>query len=289
MEALKIGELTAPIPVVQGGMGVGISMSGLASAVAAAGGIGTISAAQIGFADAEFEKAPVETNLRVLKEEIKKAKKKAGDGIIAVNIMAATRFYERYVLAALEAEADMIVSGAGLPMALPELAAGSAAKLVPIVSSVKSADVICRYWAKKYRRGPDMIIIEGPLAGGHLGFGSEQLQHIDEMDYDTEIVSIIHKVEEYEKSFEKKIPVVIAGGIYERKDLEHACSLGASGVQIGTRFVTTFECDASQAYKEAYLQAEKKDILIVKSPVGMPGRAIRNKFVDRTQLGRIPH
>lgn len=134
-----------------------------------------------------------------------------------------------------------------------------------------------------------MIIIEGPLAGGHLGFGSEQLQHIDEMDYDTEIVSIIHKVEEYEKSFEKKIPVVIAGGIYERKDLEHACSLGASGVQIGTRFVTTFECDASQAYKEAYLQAEKKDILIVKSPVGMPGRAIRNKFVDRTQLGRIPH
>ncbi len=289
LKSLKIGELIASIPVIQGGMGVGISLSGLASAVAAAGGIGTISAAQIGFRDLNYDKNPMETNLRVLQEEIKKAKEKAAGGIIAVNIMVATRFYEKYVKAALDAGVDMIVSGAGLPMTLPALAKGFATKLVPIVSSVKSADVICKYWMKKYEKTPDMIIIEGPLAGGHLGFSNEQLEKIDEMDYDLEIVSIIKKVKEYEELSHKKIPVVVAGGIYERKDLEHAVALGADGVQIGTRFVTTHECDASDAYKAAYIKAEKEDIMIVKSPVGMPGRAIKNAFIDRTRQGILPH
>ena len=289
LKPLKIGELIAPIPVVQGGMGVGISLSGLASAVAAAGGIGTISAAQIGFRDPEYDKNPLETNLRVLKEEIIRAKEKAAGGIIAVNIMVATKFYEKYVKVALEAGVDMIVSGAGLPMTLPALAKGFATKLVPIVSSVKSADVICKYWSKKYDKTPDMIIIEGPLAGGHLGFSKEQLEQIDDLDYDTEIINIIKKVKEYETTSKQEIPVVVAGGIYNREDLERVISYGASGVQIGTRFVTTYECDAPAAYKDAYIKAEKEDVIIVKSPVGMPGRAIRNPFIEKSKQGIIPH
>ncbi len=289
LEPLKIGEYIAPIPVLQGGMGVGISLSGLAAAVAAAGGIGTISAAQIGFRDPDYDRNPLETNLRVLKEEIKKAKDKACGGFIAVNIMVATKFYEKYVKAALEAGVDMIVSGAGLPMTLPALAKGFTAKLVPIVSSMKSADVICKYWMKKYEVAPDMIIIEGPLAGGHLGFCNDDLDRIDALDFDSEIRSIIGKVKEYATIAHKEIPVIIAGGIYSREDLEHAVSLGANGAQIGTRFVTTYECDASDRYKQAYLNAKKEDIIIVKSPVGMPGRAIRNKFIERTKQGIVPH
>lgn len=286
-KALVIGDLIAKVPVIQGGMGVAISLSGLAGAVAAEGGIGTISAAQIGFRDPEFDKNPIETNLRVIKEEIEKAKKIAKDGIIAINIMVATQFYERYVKAAIDAGVDMIVSGAGLPMSLPKIAEHAKTKLAPIVSSVKSADVICKYWLKKYNRLPDLVVIEGPKAGGHLGFSREQLDHIDELDYDKEIRDIITKVKEYGSEMDKEIPVVVAGGIYSKEDMNHAMSLGAAGVQLGTRFVTTYECDASDAYKQAYIDAKEEDIIIVQSPVGMPGRAVLNPFMKKVKEGRI--
>ena len=203
--------------------------------------------------------------------------------------MVATREYERYVKAAVEAGVDLIISGAGLPMKLPELVGESKTKLAPIVSSLKSAEVIFKYWQKKYNRLPDLIVIEGPRAGGHLGFHMEDLVEIDDAAYDVEIQKIIDRVKEYGVQYGKDIPVVVAGGIYERKDMEHYMEMGAAGVQMATRFVTTYECDAAPAYKQTYIDAKEEDIVIVKSPVGMPGRAILNPFMKRAKEGRIPH
>lgn len=279
VEELRIGDLCAKIPVVQGGMGVGVSLSGLAGAVAAAGGVGVISTAQIGFRDPEFKENPIETNLRVIGEEIAKARKIANGGILGVNIMVATRRYEDYVKAAVSAGIDLIISGAGLPMTLPALVEGASTKIAPIVSSVKSLSVITKYWMKKYNRKPDMVVIEGPEAGGHLGFSREELDTYTKESYDEEIKAILAMTREME------VPAVVAGGVYTREDMEHYVAMGASGVQLATRFVTTKECDASDAYKQAYINAKREDIEIVSSPVGMPGRAIHNAFLDKVNAG----
>lgn len=289
LQPLQIGKLSASIPVIQGGMGVGISMHSLAGTVAAQGGVGIISTAQIGFQEPGFDKDPIGTNLQAISKEIEKARKIAQGGIVGVNIMVATRKYEEYVQAAVKAGADLIISGAGLPMKLPELVSGSDTMIAPIVSSLKSAQVILRYWLKKYDRLPDLVVIEGPKAGGHLGFTYEQLEHMDELDYDKEIKFIISHVKECGKDKGRNIPVVVAGGIYTREDAEAATALGADGVQIATRFVTTYECDAPADYKNAYLDAEEEDIALIKSPVGMPGRALKNAFYHRTLEGKIPH
>ncbi len=284
-----IGDLTVKVPLIQGGMGVGISLSRLAGTVAAEGGIGIISTAQIGYREPDFDEHPIEANLRAIHTEVAKAREIAKGGAIGVNIMVATRDYDRYVEAAIDAGVDIIISGAGLPMKLPELAGNSHTKLAPIVSSVKSADVICKYWLKKYDRLPDLVVIEGPRAGGHLGFHYDQLQNIDDAAYDEEIRRIIALVNRYAADRGKVIPVVVAGGVYERKDMDHYMSMGAAGVQVATRFVTTYECDASEAYKQTYIDAKEEDIIIVQSPVGMPGRAISNDFMKRAKQGRIPH
>lgn len=288
MKALKIGELTARIPVIQGGMGVGISLSGLAGSVAACGGVGVISTAQIGYRDPEFEKDPIGTNLRVIGEEIRKARAIAKGGILGVNIMVATRQYAEYVKAAVKSGIDLIISGAGLPMDLPKLVAGSKTKIAPIVSTVKAARVICRFWDHHYQRMPDLVVIEGPKAGGHLGFSRKQLEEFTPVTYDQEIRGILAEVKKYADKYGKEIPVVVAGGIFTREDMLHAMELGADGVQMGTRFVTTWECDASEAYKQTYLHAKKEDIVIVDSPVGMPGRAIRNRFLEEKESRREP-
>lgn len=280
MNELRIGGLCARIPVIQGGMGVGVSLSGLAGAVAAAGGVGVISTAQIGYRDPDFGRHPIECNLKAVGEEVRKARASADGGIIGVNIMVVTRRYEDYVRAAAEAGADLIISGAGLPMNLPELAGD--ARIAPIVSSRKALHVIARHWRKKYGRKPDLVVVEGPLAGGHLGFSREDIEAYTvtgEKDYDDEVKAIIELADELET------PVVVAGGVYERSDMEHWLAMGAKGVQIATRFVTTRECDASDAYKQAYIDASKEDIVIVRSPVGMPGRAIHNAFLDKVQSG----
>ncbi len=282
---LVIGDLRAKVPVIQGGMGVGVSLSGLAGAVAAAGGIGVISTAQIGFREPDFQESPIPCNLRAIGQEIAKARELAKGGILGVNIMVATRQYEDYVKAAVKAGIDLIISGAGLPMNLPELVKGSATKIIPIVSGRKALEVISRYWLKKYQRLPDAVIVEGPRAGGHLGFQVQELEELTPEIYDEEIRRILEYTTDLGVQYQRKIPVVVAGGIYERRDLEHYVAMGAAGVQLGTRFVTTRECDASQAYKEAYIRAEKEDIVIVKSPVGMPGRAICNAFLDRVAKG----
>ncbi len=289
LKPLKIGDLIAKIPVVQGGMGVGVSLSGLAGAVAKEGGVGIISTAQIGYKDEGFDTDPIGTNLKAIEKEVNKAREIAPKGIIGVNIMVATRQYEEYVKAAVKAGVDLIISGAGLPMTLPELTKGFKTKLAPIVSSLKSVQVIWKYWEKKYNVAPDMVVIEGPKAGGHLGFTYEQLQDIPGLNFEEEIKKIIAFVKENAARIGKEISVVVAGGIYNREDAEKALSLGADGVQMATRFVTTHECDASMEYKQSYINAKEEDIIIVKSPVGMPGRAIKNPFMDKAALGQVPH
>lgn len=289
VKPLVIGDLIAKIPVIQGGMGVGVSLSSLAGAVAAEGGIGVISTAQIGYREPDFDTDPIGVNLRAVKAEIQNARRIAKEGILGVNIMVATRRYEDYVKAAVEAGIDLIISGAGLPMDLPKIVGAAKTKLAPIVSSVKSVQVIMRYWWKKYNRLPDAVIIEGPLAGGHLGFHKEQLEDIESLHYDDEVRAIIKQVDEAASEHETEIPVIMAGGVYTRDDMEHYLKMGASGVQMATRFVTTYECDADDAYKQAYIDAKKEDIVIVQSPVGMPGRAILNPFMKRAKEGHIPH
>lgn len=285
IKPLTIGELTAEIPVIQGGMGIGISLSSLAGAVAGAGGIGVISAAQPGYQEPDFEENTLEANLRALDYHIRRAKELSGGGIIGVNIMCAMNHYEEFVRQSVQSGADLIISGAGLPADLPALTAGSNIKIAPIVSPVKSARVLLRRWDQKYGRAADLVIIEGPEAGGHLGYSAEELRR-GFPGYDREITEILQIVKGYEEKYQRAIPVVFGGGVYDRKDMEHYLSLGCAGVQMATRFVTTRECDAPERYKEAYLAAQKEDIVLVESPVGMPGRAIRNQFIREREKGR---
>ncbi|BCZ48915.1 2-nitropropane dioxygenase [Clostridium gelidum] len=279
--SLKIGNLIAPIPIIQGGMGIGVSSSKLASAVANAGGIGIISAAQLGYNEDDFIKNPVESNLRALKKHIALAKAKAPNGIIGINVMVATNFYEEHIKAAIEAGIDLIISGAGLPTMLPKIVKGTSVKIAPIVSSLKAAKVILKLWDKHNDIVPDLIVIEGPKAGGHLGFKLEELED-ETFDFDKTVTDIIAETKKYAEKYNKEIPVVVAGGVFDGYDIAKYLNLGANGVQMATRFVVTEECDASQAFKDAYLNCSKEDVQIVKSPVGMPGRAIRNPFVKRT-------
>lgn len=305
LKPLVIGELVVPKPVIQGGMGVGISLSSLAGAVAKAGGMGIISTAQIGFKEPDFADHSLEANLRAIGKEFKKAREIAPEGVIGFNIMVATKNYAMYVKEAIKAGADIIISGAGLPVSLPAHLAEAAAetgtkvktKIAPIVSSVKSAMVILKMWDRKFGRVPDLVVIEGPLAGGHLGFSRESLtelgvdtadvEHTYHQDtYDEEIRGIIRLVGEYAEKYQTKIPVVTAGGIYSHEDVMHQIDLGADGVQVATRFVTTVECDAPEEFKQAYIRSSKEDIVITKSPVGMPGRAVKNAFLN--SVGQTP-
>ncbi len=288
MKPLVVGDLVAKIPIIQGGMGVGVSRYRLASSVAKEGGIGVISTAQIGYDEPGYSKNQIETNLKAIKKHIDKAREISPAGIIGVNIMVATKQFERYVKAACEAGADIIISGAGLPINLPKLVKGYMTKIAPIVSSLKGAQVILKLWDRKCQATADLIVVEGPRAGGHLGFTREQLDNIDDINMDLELKNIIEYKKQYEEKYQKKIPVVFAGGIFSQDDIRHVLDLGCDGVQIASRFVVTEECDASQEFKDAYLNAKKEDIEIVNSPVGMPGRAIRTTFMEDVSRAKIP-
>lgn len=348
------------IVLFQGGMGVGVSLGGLAGAVAAQGGAGTISTAQIGFREPDFQENPLKANLRVIGKELEKARRIAGSktgkltaeewgngeekgaceaaekdyrGLIGVNIMTVTQHYGEYVKEAVRQGADFIVSGAGLPMDLPSFAKGSKTKLIPIVSSLKAASVICRRWLKKDGVLPDAVIIEGSLAGGHLGFDAEtaaqagwavcadestaqtgwavhadestaQAEKVTRVDteaavpqkeemkvrewFEQEVRSIVAYLRELGEKEGKYIPVITAGGFRNREDLLQQRQLGADNIQIASRFVVTRECDAHPAFKQAYIECQKEDIAIIKSPVGMPGRAIKNSFIEKVMEQRIP-
>lgn len=269
---LKIKELTIPTPIFQGGMGVGISLSGLASAVANEGGVGIISANAIGLSDTSYNK---ESNAKALCKEIKKARALT-DGVLGVNIMVAVNDFYHLLNTAIDEKIDIITLGAGLPIKnIPiDKIKENNVKIIPIVSSARAASLIFKSWKKKYNTIPDAVIVEGPKAGGHLGF---KLKEIDSPEYSLE--NIIPKVTETVSYF-GEIPVIAAGGIYSGEDIYNFLSLGASGVQMGTRFVTTSECDANSKFKEVYLKCGKEDLTIIKSPVGMLGRAIKNEFLD---------
>ena len=278
LKTFSIGHLKPLYPVIQGGMGIGISLHSLAGHVAKCGGIGIISGVQTGFRKPNFIQDPLKANLLSLETEIAKARQMAPKGILGVNLMVAMKNYEALAKQAVRSKIDLIISGAGLPLDLPAFVKGSSTKAVPIVSSAKAAHVICRMWDRKQQYAPDALIVEGPLAGGHLGFS------LDELEAPKDVLNLVQEVKtiskEYEVKYQKKIPVIAAGGIYTGEDVRNALNLGSDGVQMATRFVTTYECDAPLAYKEAYIKAKEEDIRIVKSPVGMPGRAITNTFIQ---------
>lgn len=278
MPPLNIGNKEARLPIVQGGMGIGISLANLASAVANAGGIGVISAAGIGMFDKKTEISS-EHVVAALENEIRKARSMT-DGILGVNIMVALTDYALLVQAAIKENIDIIFAGAGLPLNLPKfLVAKSMTKLVPIISSGRAAKLIARYWLDHYQYAPDAFVLEGPKAGGHLGFKTEQ---INDPSYALErlLPEVLASIAPIEEETGRKIPVIAAGGIYTGADIEYYLTHGASGVQMATRFVTTNECDASDVFKQTYINAREEDIVIINSPVGMPGRAIFNPFLE---------
>jgi len=285
---LKIGNFEAKIPIIQGGMAVGISLSGLASAVANAGGIGVIGTAGIGMLEPEAAKNFTEANKIGLRKEIRKAKKMT-KGIIGVNIMVALSDFHDMVKIVVEEEADLVFIGAGLALrGLEVLVPGKLKKVktkaVPIVSSSRAAKIIFQYWQKNYNHVPDAVVVEGPLAGGHLGFKKEQINNPD-FTLEKILPEVISVIKPYEDEFDKSIPIIAAGGVYTGADIYKYIQLGAQGVQMATRFVATYECDASIKFKETYLKCQKDDLTIIDSPVGMPGRAIKNKFLEEVSSG----
>jgi NAD(P)H-dependent flavin oxidoreductase YrpB (nitropropane dioxygenase family) len=285
MKALKIGSLSIAVPVIQGGMGVGVSLSGLAAAVANEGGVGIISSAGLGLLYKDFSENFLEASIIGLKQEIRRAREKTL-GVIGVNVMVAMTNFADMIKTSISEKVDIIMAGAGLPLNLPSfLKKDSITKLIPIVSSARATKIICEKWKTNYDYLPDAVIVEGPKAGGHLGFKEEQIR---DKDYALEklVPEIVNELKPFEEKYNQSIPLIAAGGIYTGKDIHNILKLGASGVQMGTRFVTTDECDASPAFKQAYIDTGEKDIVIIKSPVGMPGRAILSNFLTKVKAGK---
>lgn len=284
LKGIRVGDKISKYPIIQGGMGVGVSAHKLAGNVAKEGGIGIISTADIGYKEEDFYKNPIEANLRAIGKEIDEARKIAPKGIIGINIMCALNNYSEMVKEVVKKGIDLIISGAGLPKDLPELVKGTKTKIAPIISSVRGAKLIIKLWRTKYNYIPDMIVIEGPEAGGHLGFKLEELTD-ENVNLSLEEITkeVVKEVKQIEEETNKQIPIIVAGGIFNGKDIAKYLKLGASGVQMATRFVATEECDADLAFKQAYVNCKKEDIEIVKSPVGMPGRAICNNFIKKVK------
>ncbi len=273
MKNLSIGRHTVPYPLIQGGMGVRISGGRLAGHVARCGGVGIVAAAGLGLNTPHYDgKNFFTADPLALKDEIRKAYKIAPSGVVGVNCMVAVTNYEEMVEAACEAGAKIVISGAGLPLNLPSLTADwPEVALVPIVSSVKAADLIVRKWSKAYGRLPDAVVVEDPdTAGGHLG---ERMERIGSGEYD-QYATVRGVRDLLREKWNAEIPVIAAGGVWSREDLLHSLKEGADGVQMASRFVCTEECDANDSFKQAYLDCNQEDIGLIMSPAGLPGRAI---------------
>jgi len=285
---LKIGDLVAKIPIVQGGMGVGISLSSLAAAVANCGAVGVISGVEPGFNFPNYKADKAQANIDGLTYHIRKARELSPEGIIGVNIMTALSNFEDMVRVAVKEKIDIIFAGAGMPMKLPELVKDSVTKIAPIVSSGKVAELICKQWDRRHNYLPDAIVVEGPEAGGHLGFTVEQLEDLKNFSLKKLVNDVFDAIKPFEDKYKSKVPIIAGGGLFDSEDIAEILNTGASAVQMSTRFVATYECDASDAFKQAYIDADEEDIMIIKSPVGMPGRAIRNNFLDKVYQNKKP-
>ena len=280
LPVLRIGKLRISPPIIQGGMGVRVSGARLAAAVANEGCAGIIASVGLG----KFEDSPgsrfVELNDEGLRQEIRKARG-LSDGVIGVNIMVALSNYENLVRVAVDEKVDLIISGAGLPLELPSLVNTPEIALVPVVSSARALRIICRKWESRHNRLPDAVVLEGPLAGGHLGFKYDEVVRSGQLDLERLLIETVEQADMYDPP----IPVIAAGGLFDGQDMVRVLEMGASGVQMSTRFVCTDECDVDDRFKEAYLNATEDDVTIINSPVGMPARVIRNDFVDRVLRG----
>ncbi len=288
MPCLRIGDLVATLPIVQGGMGVGISLSGLASAVADAGGIGVIATAGIGHVEPDFKSNMREANRRALIREIRDARAMT-DGPIGVNIMLALSDCDDLVTTALEEGVDALFLSAGLPLRAPhglslERLRSYRTKIIPKVSSPKAAALIFRYWGDRYGRLPDAIVIEGPRSGGHQGFTREQIAS-PAFALENLVPAVLRVVRRFEERFHRAVPVIAAGGVFTGQDIRRFLQMGVAGVKMGTRFVGTHECDAHDRFKQAYVDCCRDDLSIIDSPVGLPGRAIANRFLKDVAAG----
>ena len=289
LPTLRIGDLEICPPIIQGGMGVRVSGAGLASAVANEGCAGIIASVGLGAYENLSASKFVEVNNVALRSEIRRARS-LSNGVIGVNVMAVLSNYEELVRVCVEEKVDMIISGAGLPLDLPKQTAGSNIKLIPIVSSARAFNIIYRKWKQNYNKVPDAVVLEGPMAGGHLGFSFDDVVN----ETAAPLEQLVKELVDYTKTLDEKIPVIAAGGVWDGADIARFLKIGASGVQMATRFVCTTECDVHDDFKQAYIHAKKEDIAIIHSPVGLPGRVIQNEFTERVGRGetipfKCPH
>lgn len=280
-------------PIIQGGMGIKISMNKLATAAINSNIVGTISAAQAGFDRfvkgkiGQFYKDNFKVNIEALQKEIEEVRAHS-DGILGVNLMTAGKGYDAFATFLATQDIDFIVSGAGLPMDLPKYLVDSKVKPAFIVSSGRAAKLVCRNWDRKYNVVPEFIVVEGPLAGGHLGFTKEDIEAGNVKDLESIVVEVIETIKPFEEKYGRSIPVVAAGGIHDGADIAKFIELGAAGVQMATRFIATEECDVHENYKAKIIEAKEEDIVSTLSPAGLPGRAIRNKLTEMIKSKNMP-
>lgn len=286
LPGFRIGNYELEIPIIQGGMSVRIAGENLVTAVTKCGGIGTFGGVGRGYGLEKYQNLPTYVaDRRALRDDLRKARKMDPKGVFAVNVLWAVTNYKGLVRIAIRNGANIIVAGAGLPTNLPELTSNHPeVALVPIVSSLQAFDIICRKW-KKYNKLPDAVIVEEPAtAGGHLGATFEHIY-----DENLKLKNVIPEIKRYLEKNNLNIPIIGAGGIWDRVDINRVLGYGANGVQMATRFVTTEECDAPIQFKEKYINCKKGDIKIISSPVGFPGRIIETEFSNEMENRQISY
>lgn len=287
LKPLTINGKTVQFPIIQGGMGIRISLSNLANACINSGIVATISAAQVGFLRKNFRKDPIGENFKELTKEINKVRASNPNGILGVNLMHAMNYFPEYASFLATQDIDFIVSGAGLPLDLPEYIKDSKVKGAFIISSARAAKILLRSWERRYNYMPEFIVCEGPLAGGHLGFSKEDMESGNVMSLEDIVEETKKIVKVYEEKYEIKIPIIAGGGVHDGADMAKMLSVGADGVQISTRFIASHECDASLDYKMMIVNSKENDIVRVSSPAGLPGRAVRNFLTKKLEKENI--
>ena len=287
LKPLTINGKTVQFPIIQGGMGIRISLSKLANACINSGIVATISAAQVGFLKKGFRNDPLQANKEGLIEEISKIRTQNPDGILGVNLMHAINDYDKYASFLAEQDIDFIISGAGLPVDLPEYIKGTKVQGAFIISSARAARIMLRSWDRRYQYMPSFIVCEGPLAGGHLGFSKEDFENGNVQALEDIVAETKEMIKPFEEKYNIKIPVIAAGGVHDGHDMARMIKAGSDGVQIATRFIATHECDASDEYKQMIIDAGEEDIVRVTSPAGLPGRAVRNYLTKALETGNM--